>query len=571
MNLTLHLIRKDLRQFRFAALFWAALIAGQIVCTRLLFSADAADLDWFNVVSMFTNLLYFLGMIVAYLLAGIIVLADAPAGSVAQWRTRPVSGGRLLRAKALVEFLFFGVLPVLLWLPWWLRDGFGANGVGLGAVSVLLLNFIPAVLGVALASVVDQIGRFMLLTMILMAALIVFALTSLVPRTIAPTLFGSRLLLDLAVGIVAAVTAAIVQYRTHRVGKSATVLVAGVTAILLIRAWWPVDLIVWYKDNVYAPPSIAGTVTGRIWNARMESRLNKDGLEEAYFWLGLDFDGVPASEFAADGLADVELSWPDGTTVRREKQPVWGGGGVKKYQILSQLLGFSPSRAADEHWDPETAAKNRAMREEFERRWPERHNGKPYHKAILRPGAQAEATIQVSVSPAIAAKMQLSPPACRVTVTLHTKRPMILAQAPFVAGMSVAEDGRARVVKFTRQSREIKDPRQVGVHYAGLLVTSRPIFSEQRSYFLIDRAHQALGGGLGQHMIQSVAPIGAWITAHVIDIDPPALWRTDRWVEVPDWQKDYAMVVEESRPAGTYRGQLATDRLEVTEPEANQP
>ena len=32
MNLTLHLVRKDLRQFRLFALFWAALIAGQIVC-----------------------------------------------------------------------------------------------------------------------------------------------------------------------------------------------------------------------------------------------------------------------------------------------------------------------------------------------------------------------------------------------------------------------------------------------------------------------------------------------------------------------------------------------------------
>ena len=350
MNLTLHLIRKDLRHFRAATFFWAILVAAQVILTNRLLSAGPTDSDWYMLMCGFVNLLYVLGLVFGYLFAGMIVLTDAPAGSVSHWQTRPISGGRLLVAKTIGCLLILGALPLALWLPWWIYCGFGFGGTVEAAALILAATLSPVVVGVALAAVVDQVGRFMVLTMILVAAFIVFALTALVPTTVAPTLLGTRFLLGLACLLATALIATIVQYRTRQVVKSGAMLIAGVVAILLIWAWWPLDLIAltgwnllyqWNESQAALPG--AEKIEGHIWRAEVGSRNNKDGVAEPFITVYLGLTGVPEEVFVAGGFAGEPGSAAPGC-----------GRAVVADEALGTLLGHP-----DGHTPPATTRSSR--------------------------------------------------------------------------------------------------------------------------------------------------------------------------------------------------------------------
>jgi len=575
MNLTLHLIRKDLRQFRLPALFWSALVAAQILFTTWLLFPDTSDNSWYMMMCGFVNLLYFLGLVFGYLFAGMIVLADPPASNVAQWPTRPIAGLRLLAAKAVTGFLILGVLTVLLWLPWWIYCGFGIGDMARAAAVILTVTLIPALVGAALAAVVDQATRFVMLTMILVAALIVFAITALVPRTISPTLYGTRLLLDLACLLGAALAAVVTQYLTRQVVRSGAVLIAGAAAILLIRAWWPVDLVApvgdWFVFHWYKSQAVlvdAEKISGRIWRAETGSRNNKDGVAEPFIVVKLGLAGVPEEVFVSGGSADIELSWPDGTKVRREKLLFSEYDWYSRWVPMQHALGFPAERSARfEHWDPETRVKNATLRAESQRlqeKTAAQSKGKTPRYA-LPDDLGASVRCEIPVSPAIAVKARLVPPVCRIVATLQLKRPVILGETPLVAGATIVRDGRLRVVKLERKLIEQKRPEQLGVQYYGGVALVKPAFSPNSALYLVDRAHQTVGEWLSYNTIQGVAPLGGVVSYFPFGFQPPALWRTDRWVEIPDWQKTFTLVEEESRPAGKFTYTSTTERLEISE------
>jgi hypothetical protein len=569
MNLTLHLIRKDLRHFRLAAVFWAILVAAQIILTNRLLLAGPSDGDWYMLMSGFVNLLYFLGLVFGYLFAGMIVLADAPAGSVSHWQTRPVSGGRQLAAKSITAFLIIGVLPVLLWLPWWIYCGFGLGGIVQTAAVILAVNLMPAVVGAALAVVVDQLGRFMMLTMILVAALLVFAMTALVPSETPSTLIGTRMVLGLVCLLLSALLAVAVQYRTRRVLWSGGILAAGVVVILFIRTWWPLDLVTsavryWNKSS----PPLNGTakITGRIWSASLEARNNKDGQSEPFIAVSLGLAGVPEDLYVSGGVADVELSWPDGTKVRREQVKLWEHERSNRGVALRHALGFGPERYLwPKSWDPETEAKLSADNEKRDRRIREQSAGKKMIRREVPADLTTSLKFEIPVSPPIATKVRLASPVCRVSAIVETKRPVILGEMPLVEGAAIVRDGRVTLAKFQSWHRDHTWPGQLEVWYGGALTSVKPAFSGDRAYYLIDREHETVGWSFGYNVFQGVPPLAGSLVYNPVNFQPPSLWRGDHWVEVPGWQKTFALVEEEARPAGNFIYSLTAERLELTE------
>ena len=574
MNLTLHLIRKDFRHLRLAMLFLGTLIVAQIIFTNRLLTADAGDSNWYMPMCGFVNLLYFLGLVCGYLVSGMIVLADAPAGSVSHWQTRPIAGGRLLVAKATVGVLLIGVLPVGLWLPWWIYCGFGVGGIIQAAALIFLVNLIPAVVGAALAAVVDQVGRFMMLTMILVAALLVFAMTAFVPDTSEPSLIVTRLLLGLVCLVVAALVAVAVQYRTRQVARSSSVLIAGIVALLLIRSWWPVDLLyssgrsVSYRWNE-SPVALAGAekISGRIWRAEAGSRNNKEGIAEPFINVRLGLAGVPEDVFVSGGFVTVELSWPDGTTVRRENLPVGFYNWSNRLRSLQHALGFSAKYDPKaKHWDPETREKIAAVTAEGQRRVAERNPGKKISRHELPEDLDVGMSWEIPVSPATLSKVRQVPPQCRFVAKLDTKRPVILGETPVVEGASIVRNGRMSLAKLLRSHIERSRREQVDVQYSGAITLVKPPFSPDSTFYLVDRTHETTGSGFSYNQFQGIPPLAGSLKYHPFAFLPPSLWRTDRWVELPDWQKIFTLVEEESRPAGKFSINLSVEELTLSDP-----
>src|SRR3954464_494895 len=155
MNLPLHLVAKDVRHLRRALVLWIALLIGQVWESYWIVSAGEGNFDWFQHMGFQHNLLLGLGWLVTYLLIGMMVLEDPVAGEKMFWVTRPISGGRLLIAKVIAALLLFGILPLIVWTPWWMICDFSLGDMADASVRVLglqLLFAIPAFVFSSLAT-----------------------------------------------------------------------------------------------------------------------------------------------------------------------------------------------------------------------------------------------------------------------------------------------------------------------------------------------------------------------------------------------------------------------------------
>lgn len=120
MNLTWHLVSKDLRRFRAALLGWSALVALELLIGVTILAGFAVRDGTFEILSRAVLALLVGQSVLIVALTVFIVQSDAPSAEESFWRARPISGGRLLRSKLLTLGLAFVGCPVLLHLPWWL-------------------------------------------------------------------------------------------------------------------------------------------------------------------------------------------------------------------------------------------------------------------------------------------------------------------------------------------------------------------------------------------------------------------------------------------------------------------
>jgi hypothetical protein len=125
MNLTWHIVKKDLRALKWPLALWIFVIIAKLGIGVVLLNADGTEgVEWFNKMDALAKILGIFEF-VSFVLTAALVQQDLLVGTTAFWMTRPISGGRLLRAKLLSIGLVFGLLPVLVTLPWWQGCGYG--------------------------------------------------------------------------------------------------------------------------------------------------------------------------------------------------------------------------------------------------------------------------------------------------------------------------------------------------------------------------------------------------------------------------------------------------------------
>ncbi len=118
MNLTWHIIRKDLIYLRWTLLVWGLSYLYLLVQPNLSVSGSVQLRDYLHIFSLVT-----FGVLSVALIMGV-VQADHPNDSRGQWRTRPISAVRMMTAKLLFIGLLFVALPLL---ADWLKNQVGAT------------------------------------------------------------------------------------------------------------------------------------------------------------------------------------------------------------------------------------------------------------------------------------------------------------------------------------------------------------------------------------------------------------------------------------------------------------
>ena len=172
MKLLFHIARKDAARIRWFWLAWIGVLVGKIGVGV----AFEHGLQMYRGYSLWENLhggLVAIDLVATYLLASWLVMEDAPMRANHYARTRPVSRGGLLAAKALGSFVLLGLAPVLVWLPWWIYCDFSVPDCLRETALTLAVQGLVIMPAFLLGSLVDSHRRLLLWTPVWMGALFV--------------------------------------------------------------------------------------------------------------------------------------------------------------------------------------------------------------------------------------------------------------------------------------------------------------------------------------------------------------------------------------------------------------
>jgi hypothetical protein len=247
MKLTWHIVLKDLRRLRLPLFIWFLLMVGQL-CFYAVISGriGQADLVWMERMRQgpFLLLRGLMDPVMVFVLAGWLGYEDPLAARDAFWVTRPISGGRLLAAKLIAAGLMFGLLPVLVNLPWWLACSLHPHEIFWAAVLTAAPLLAVAVVGLSWTALTDGFPRYVLWS------LVSFGVAGALEKAMALTFLinfpqAGRLLSAMTIALLGQVVVSLVvlchQFFTRRLVRSVVMMAAGLVAVRVLGSFWSWD------------------------------------------------------------------------------------------------------------------------------------------------------------------------------------------------------------------------------------------------------------------------------------------------------------------------------------------
>jgi hypothetical protein len=328
MNLTWHIVKKDLRRLLVPLALWALLLLVQIFIGVRLLHGDGDNLEWFGRMSLYGYLFFALDLVVSYVLVAMLIHEDPLTGSQEFWLTRPISGGRLLAAKSLGAVLMFGVLPVAIWLPWWLASGYGWPEVAAAIFETLVLKWVVIIPASLLAALTANFSRYLtwtlatILLLVLGSALVGMSLPILQRWSDAGLTETRPWLTLVAAAMGVAVVVVCHQFLTRHTVRSFVIGGSGFVLVALTVVLWPWDLfkieslpaarqsVVEDKISIsvdrirIGPPRFAKSDRYAQLNFQMTVHGIPDGLDLVGFWSRRGF------------LSEHTWRWPDGSLLK---------------------------------------------------------------------------------------------------------------------------------------------------------------------------------------------------------------------------------------------------------------
>lgn len=349
MNLTWHIVKKDLRALQWPLLLWIGLIIAKLGVGVALLNADGTEgMEWFNKMDGVSKVLAGLEFM-SFVLTAAIIQQDLLVGTTAFWMTRPISGARLLRAKLIGIALVFIAAPVLVTLPWWLGCGFGGRELAWAMAETVALQAIAVLLGLLWSVVTDGFSRFLMWTLVtLFATPMVTAIIAYYAgrgrASVLPELVATRFLLVLLLAFVGILVVVVHQFLTRNLGRSIAIVAGTVGLIVLTGAFWPWSLNVESRFYSYLIRQAQGD-----WPAAAKPPGLAFKLQSVEFTGRKDRPDRPASlmaKYQVEGLAGMQglmpvqseytLSWPDGTSAKGRS---WGRSGMAEMMAAHALSG----------------------------------------------------------------------------------------------------------------------------------------------------------------------------------------------------------------------------------------
>lgn len=309
MRLVWHIIWKDVRRLRWPLALWGAVILVQYAVWHGQRPHDEAG--GLRRVTDMVLLLWGLHLVLGWLLVPQVMADDPLLEERAAWRTRPISGGRLLAAKLGGIFVMVCVWPSLLTVPWWIEFGFGpgeiVRAVAVNVVGMMLF----AGLALMVAVLTGRLARFIAWSLVFVVAAVLGGLVLAVrmpesgERELSAAVVLTRASLACWLTVATAAIVVPLQFLTRRTKLARGVAIAMAFIIAAVVQVWP-----WTAAEVSAKLGWTSlpTVTARITDGTL---VVPSGEKEQSTWARV------TTEFELKGMAGGDLPmW-------READPTW--------------------------------------------------------------------------------------------------------------------------------------------------------------------------------------------------------------------------------------------------------
>lgn len=536
MSLLVHMIRTDLRRLRWPLVGWFVLLATTPALGWLLLGTDAGVGRWFATIVMWRYGLLFVEFLVGIMLVPLVIHGDPVVGDSAFWMSRPISPARLWWSKVGTLAAIFGLLPVLVLLPWWLYCGYGVTEIALAIMETLAWQAVIVALALPVATLTSAFMRFALWLLVVVTAMLASSVFWLVtPEYLARTAYDltylwTRAWLALGVFLIGGVAVAAWQYRTRRFSHSAVLFAFVFTLAVATLGYWP-------RRFTPAPTPdvdvIAGPRGEQIRLSFDTAQVLRVNAQHSDLQVSLRFNGVPADRI----LSEV---WDISHEGRMPAEHVWTWGSGLRLGRTGWLSQGSQARQAE--WvamglpnpPPDPAVAIASLNE---------RRRKAGLAPIFRPTDGRWGELRVQVPRAFPTRVQTEPPAYHVRVHLDLIRPTLAGECPLEVGQTLrigSTIARVKAVNFDRhQSNQMP-----------LLIESVPMLLAQgglwnlvpmlragqirpHRYYIVNRARGNASdrdnGGIG-------ARFGSvQISRRELSKAAPWGWRDGEWVQQQDW------------------------------------
>ena len=554
MRLILHIVGKDFQLLRGRLATWMLVLAAKCaVGFVFVFGSVSPDLEKGMAQGGVAGLIAF-DIALTLLIASLLVHGDGLVGTTEFWRTRPISGARLLAAKCLGAIVLLGLPAVAISLPWWLVCGFGARDVALAAFEVMAIQVLLIAPAMAIASVTESTGRFFVWGGVTVAVVWMVSGVWVYSDKFALASNESRLVGELTAIAVTVIAVVVRQYLTRDVRGSRVMLVAGLVFSIAAARYWPWD----FFPERGMEPKRSELDAAFVQDVRIEFDSSKvsvisrytAGAMRQHLHFPYTVTGVPAGYSLGAGRATHRWSWAADPTVGRE---TWIYGTMDAPPALRSVL-----RVPEPVPDAETQAWWRKV--ERKRKEPD--------PSLDNPNAW-RLTSGLRLPDSVVARLRETPPSYRVNLMVDVVRPTVMFELPAKPGDWQARDAHGvRVIEQSTRDFDLNFELIMSEPFSflGELRKGPPLFRGGEPCAVV--AVQRRTGYLVRS-IRSPSPFlfvgGVMLSRRSLNMSPPRIVRAGAWQPQPSaWFDDLKLAVVALPVVGTLSREVTVDRFELS-------
>ena len=560
MKLTWQILRKDLVRFRYPLLLAAAMQAVLVweAYRQLYYSGPASEMLQQQLIYL---IVWFLTQLVSFAMVGVMVLEDSPTDVEAFWPTRPISGTRLLTAKLVGVTLMFVLLPVLLWLPWWLACGFDAVSLLHAGVSVAGQQALLVMVSFMLATLNGRGGRYLVSCLVLV--LLLLEVTVVVPfdRGIEfeKSLVHTRLWLAGSILLLAGAGMVVLRYRTRRIGQANLLLGMGIALGALVLYFWQWDSLALLRRT---PAMVGGLEALQVeaHDATVTDRFaNSDG--STTLMVRLSLIGLPKENRPVSGRADMELYWPDGSTNS------WRDRRIAAVPAVYADKGLLPSPNLEP--DPETDAKRKELKDKALQRPVTQNDSIKEKKLAALMNRTGEMDVILPISRKLVQRIEVEHPRCVVRAWVDLGEPEKVLEAP--VRVSTTYLGKNFRVYLADLSPSPQSPspdltvresgRESVTWHAQIQSAASPVLRNLR-FYVVSRSFESSYPIPFWGSSQSLPPWGN-TGVNIIPLRSAQLWRKNHWVMASNWLDSLILVGLHDRELGAIERTVEIEHLKL--------